>query len=328
MTPVILLNLSLPPNERYLAENILTSMLIPGPSEPKDLDSFLHPLVDELLMLDGGVQNVLDGDCKGKEGERFTLHAWVALVTGKYCSASWSMVLFELFRVTDTHTGDGPAAAAAMGLRKPGNAKTPCRMCMIHGERNETTYYVPHNVSGCRNLPLRSDLRGCIEDVMATKDANVEKDWGISRKSILTQLRSIHFPRSFPIDIMHCVLQNVTPTLFKLWAGKKLAVDDLKKRGSQNYQNPHPETPDYRLTKQQLEYVGETLASSRNRIPAYLGHAPRNISTHYNGFKAAEWKSWLILYGVPLLTGVLHERCVTKFHNTDILSASAYQPSP
>ena len=78
MTPVILINLNLPPSERYQAQNILTSLLIPGPFEPRDLDSFLVPLIDELLLLDSGVADVFDGDTR----THFSLHAWITLVTG------------------------------------------------------------------------------------------------------------------------------------------------------------------------------------------------------------------------------------------------------
>lgn len=85
MTPVILINLNLPPDERYRIENILASVLIPGPSEPKDLNSFLRPLVDELHLLDGGVQGAVDGEYPPDDERRtFTLHAWVTIITGKF----------------------------------------------------------------------------------------------------------------------------------------------------------------------------------------------------------------------------------------------------
>ena len=41
--------------ERYLTENFLPLGLCPGPSQPKDLDSFLIPFIDELKLLDKGV---------------------------------------------------------------------------------------------------------------------------------------------------------------------------------------------------------------------------------------------------------------------------------
>ena len=117
MTPVILLNLNLPPSERARIQNILISMLIPGPQEPKNLDSFLYPLVQEMHVLGKGVPGIIDGQyLSGTADYKFTLRAWITTVTG-----------------------DGPATAKAMGFKNPGNAKSPCRMCYQQAQRSPTT---------------------------------------------------------------------------------------------------------------------------------------------------------------------------------------------
>lgn len=77
VTPVIFINLNLPPGERYKVENILASMIIPGPNKPKELDTFLRPLVEELKQLDCGVE-AFDANTSCT----FTLKAWVTMVTG------------------------------------------------------------------------------------------------------------------------------------------------------------------------------------------------------------------------------------------------------
>lgn len=45
--PVILVNYTIPPEHRFKTENVMPIMLIPGPKQPRDLDSFLEPLYDE-----------------------------------------------------------------------------------------------------------------------------------------------------------------------------------------------------------------------------------------------------------------------------------------
>jgi len=75
--PVVLFNLNLPPNERTKMKNILTSIIIPGPKSPGDLDSFLHPLVEEMHELERGIEGT-DGD----DERSFILRAWISMVTG------------------------------------------------------------------------------------------------------------------------------------------------------------------------------------------------------------------------------------------------------
>jgi len=184
---------------------MLSSILIPGPKKPKNLNSFLRPLVDELEALENGQVTAVDGDT----GREFILHAHVLIVTG-----------------------DGPATADAMGMKSPGNAFRPCRMCTIAGTRRtdvrQSPYYVPHTNYPFERPPIRTNLRDNINTVEIANDDESRRLTGIKDKSELLRLRSIHFPRSFPGDIMHCVLQNITPMLFQLWNGTKLAIDDKK----------------------------------------------------------------------------------------------------
>lgn len=51
--PVILINHNLDPKIRWKKENLLISISIPGPNQPKDIDSFLRPLRHELQLLQG-----------------------------------------------------------------------------------------------------------------------------------------------------------------------------------------------------------------------------------------------------------------------------------
>ncbi len=218
---------------------MLSSIVIPGPKKPKDINSFLRPLVDELTTLENGHITATDGDT----GEEFTLRAHVLMVTG-----------------------DGPAAADAMGMKSPGNAFRPCRMCSITGVRRTdarySPYYVPHTDYHFENPPIRTNLRANIETVEVANDDESRMLSGIKGKTELLRLRSIHFPRSFPGDIMHCVLQNITPSLFQLWNRTKLAIDNKNAASSTS----HPERsglPSYYLEKSDLDSIGDALVQSR-----------------------------------------------------------------
>lgn len=74
--PLLIIINNLPPEERFKRENLLLLGLIPGPQQPKDLDSFLRPLVNELKMLQTGIPRVYNGATK----DYFVLHAYVCMI--------------------------------------------------------------------------------------------------------------------------------------------------------------------------------------------------------------------------------------------------------
>lgn len=74
--PIVLVNYSLPPEFRYHEENLIIAGVIPGPKEPKNLNSFLYPLVEEFSLLQTGVDDVFNAHTI----EKFTLRAHICLV--------------------------------------------------------------------------------------------------------------------------------------------------------------------------------------------------------------------------------------------------------
>jgi Transposase family tnp2 len=50
---VLFINANLPPEQRVKKENLLITSIIPGPKAPKDFNSFIKPIVEELSLLKG-----------------------------------------------------------------------------------------------------------------------------------------------------------------------------------------------------------------------------------------------------------------------------------
>ena len=92
--------------------------IIPGPHQPKDLESFLAPFDDELALLADGIPTF-----DASTGCHFLLHAYTIM-----------------------KNGDIVAMERVLNL-KGHNRLSPCRSCKIHGVRNisahGTVYYVP-----------------------------------------------------------------------------------------------------------------------------------------------------------------------------------------
>jgi hypothetical protein len=76
--PIMLVNFNLPPSVRFKRHNMLLVGFTPGPNNPKDLDSFLWPLVAEMKKLgqDGGVDA-----WNAATEKQFQLHAYITVVT-------------------------------------------------------------------------------------------------------------------------------------------------------------------------------------------------------------------------------------------------------
>ena len=108
--------------------------------------------------------------------------------------------------------------------------------------------------------------------------------------SILFELESIDFPRSFPIDIIHLFFKNVAPQMFKLWSNQFFKEDSLN-----NLSFP------FILPKSSWEEIGQIMKKNKKNIPLEFGRPPRCIFKHHAGYKAEEWANWIILYSVPLL---------------------------
>ncbi|KAG8734374.1 hypothetical protein FRC10_011754 [Ceratobasidium sp. 414] len=127
---------------RNRIENVICVGVIPSPKQCKDLNSFLIPLLDELLALERGVE--VGGFVPGEDTTRnFPLRAFLIL-----------------------GFGDIPAVTKML-LFKAHNAMTPCRACIMQGvlcqlSERKFVYYIPLTNPRTREtfpideLPMRS----------------------------------------------------------------------------------------------------------------------------------------------------------------------------
>lgn len=108
-SPIIIFSYNLPPEIRFLIDNILSLGVIRGPKKPQDCNSFLWPFVQELFRLFA-------------QGVR----AFDVLMNGLF--------LLRAFKFLILVFGDIPAVSMLMCM-KGHNGFCPCRMCEIKGLR-------------------------------------------------------------------------------------------------------------------------------------------------------------------------------------------------
>ncbi|KAK9249903.1 hypothetical protein V1507DRAFT_370680, partial [Lipomyces tetrasporus] len=119
-------------------------------------------------------------------------------------------------------TGDQPAMAELMCL-KGHNARRPCRFCFIEGvvASNRQNYYpfsslVP-GAQGIRRLNLRSGMKRDIEACNQQQDPALYRELGISGRSPLVDVNTLSWPQSFPVDVMHLILEGIVPRTVEIW---------------------------------------------------------------------------------------------------------------
>jgi hypothetical protein len=279
--PLLLFNYNLPPDVRTHLNNLICVGIIPGPSAPKDMNSFLLPLVDELIELAKGVKTI-----DVLEGEYFILCAH----------------LLHGF-------GDIPAVAKLMEFLGH-NGIFACRFCGIEGVSGRTTgggchIYCPlHRPGGNSydplNLPLRNhdEILRQGQSVLSAKSKTARKrlatSTGVKGISVLARLSSIDMAHSFPIDIMHMVMINLIPHLVKLWTFKFHEIDDGKE--------------DYHITIKLWEEITRVGAYAGDHIPSGFGGRIPNLHTKKSSLTAEVWSLW----GQYLAPIVLRRRFIHK----------------
>jgi hypothetical protein len=288
--PIILFNYNLHPEERFQKDNIISVGVIPGPKKPVDADSYLWPLVQELLQLTVGVT------------------AFDALTKTLFLLRAFLLIVF----------GDMPAIAMIMRM-KGHNAKRPCRICKIKAVRNDVskTLYVPldrtgfpDSVSICKYdpsaLPLRSheEFMQEAEEVQNAENTaaseRLASEYGVKGIPLLSALSSLSFPKSFPYDFMHLIWENLIPNLILLWTGNFKTLDHSNQG--------------YVITKTVWEAIGEATEAAGKTVPAAFGARLPNIALEKAHLTAEMRSIWTIYLAPTLLRGRFqHERYYKHF---------------
>ena len=192
------------------------------------------------------------------------------------------------------------------------NGFSPCRMCKILGVRmpNSTNniYYVPLDrsqhpdvadsesaiaVYDATALPLRTEelmlqqAREVRDASSKTEKGRLSKRYGVKGVSILSYLKSLSFPLSFPYDFMHLIWENLIPNLVLFWTGEFKGLDE----GIEEYQ----------LQPKVWQAIGSAIAAAGSTIPSVFGARPRDPATHASSYSAEAWSFWTLYLGPVLL---------------------------
>jgi hypothetical protein len=107
-------------------------------------------------------------------------------------------------------------------------------------------------------------------------------------------------PQCFPLDVMHLIFLNVFRRMYSHWSGSFFKTG-TNTGDDQPYQ-------DYELPEATWINIGKEMESNQNSLPLSFGSYTRDIYKYWRGYKAEEWKNWMIRLSVPLLNGHLPQK--------------------
>ena len=275
--PLELIILSLPPEVRTQDQYVYSLGVIPGPHEPRHLDSFCWPFYLECIQ---GLQGIE------------TYHAT-------------EQRLFPLRFYCPLAFGDMKAMIKLKGTVGVGGLK-PCHECHVDairdtsstGPRNRT-YYIPLTIPGEAEHHLERDILHnlCTKDHfektyhqldMASSEAKrkqIRRETGISHACLFSLLPYWDMARSVPHGFMHAVYINQFKALIRLWCGEFKGLDSG--------------TGTYHIRASAWRSIGVETRAAVKSIPAAFVRSIPNIDLDFNSFTAEDsgfWLTWLAPY--------------------------------
>ena len=275
--PLELIMLNLPPEIRTQDQYVYSLGVIPGPHEPKHLDSFCWPFYQECLL--------------GLQGIR-TYH-------------TIDRQMFPLRFYCPLGFGDLKAMIKLKGTVGVGTLK-PCHECNVSairdtssiGQRNKT-YYIPLTIPRETEHRLEKEILSNLrshEQYEATyhrldTSANeaerkrIRRETGISHVCLFSLLPYYDMARAVPHGFMHAVYINQFKALIKLWRGEFKGLD--------------VGTGNYTLPGAIWHTVGIETRCAVKTIPSVFICSIPNIDCNFNSFTAEDggfWLTWLAPY--------------------------------
>lgn len=284
---VVIYNFS--PLIRTQLKHVLSLGVIPGPREPKNMNSFLFPIYAECIQGAIGI-SALKLDAFG-DLQRFQLHFYLIFVFS------------DIKAVIKARCTKGP------------NSVCPCHECKIKGTRDPgnprvTTHYVPHTLPG----EVNSQIQGLLNDPkthewymqvyldIENADSQAErqrilKAAGVNGVPIIGMLPSIDIAKSMPYGFMHQMFLNTFPNLCRHWQGVFKNIDARHER--------------YHVSDKTWELIGEETINANATIPSSMVRLLPDIYTDRGHYNAESWYFWMVWVSPYVLKGRLDE----EFYN-------------
>ena len=274
--PLLAILLNIPPDKRTEVHNVLPLLFTEDGCQPKDLQSYLKPFLNEIIeTLPEGIP--------------------IRMYDGQVRSVRIHLVWFSC---------DLDALTKLGGLNGH-NGMMPCRYCLLRGVYSESSHHYYFVCKFCSptsanrrsydpgNLPPRTErsIEMALRDLerARTNEARkrIARETGIKRGCVLFDIPSISNYRIFPPDIMH-LFANVQKQLLSL---------HLFEESNQRFA----------VSSQVSKRLDDEIVAFASGISSQTAPAPRSL-LEYSNWKTAELKEFTLSYYLILLDGYLPQR--------------------
>lgn len=287
---------------RYKKRYIMPGVIIPGPNNPKDLDSFLYPGLHHLSAIQLEGLRIWDAE----DNQIFTSNPFLAFSTAD------AVAMAKITGWVGHHGGLGCRMFCGLhGRNKPGGSHYYPALLKPHEHDASTLSCLRPDVD-INALPEASpaSYQANLALVLGSRDAAEYADRrlqsGISKPSIFSGIsNSLPIPKCFPGDVMHHTGINLGELLLPIWRGKfKCSPEDNKA------------TWDWAVLKGDVWIRhGQRVADAKSYIPICIeARAPRNPAEKINsGYKACEYMMYLYGLGPGIFYGILPDKYWENF---------------
>jgi len=283
------------PDQRTRNKHQLLLVVNPGPRQPVDLESFFHPIAEELNELAKGVPGLIVPNSTTPVVVRagvLNFTTYQPAGDNLYQCTGASSYFYDRLRLLQ-----GVYVAESCHVYFPPTDPSNCNVllkvlnCTAPRRRSESIAASAAEIENARasgksvayqtRMQQTSGVKGCslfLAPSPAIRDAYpyLKDLWDMG-------------PTAAPYVTMHLVLLNVVPHLWRLFAGLKLVN---KKKDE-----------DYILPNAIVARVGTELRGARWTVPMAQERSLRNIDVHQERVKAVDWMHFILCSGEVLLAG-------------------------
>ncbi|OAD70453.1 hypothetical protein PHYBLDRAFT_70627 [Phycomyces blakesleeanus NRRL 1555(-)] len=248
------INLNIDLKKRYKAGNMMQLAIIPGPNHPKDIASFLEPVLDDLRNL-------------GANGLQFQTDSGLVIAKVHLVMA----------------TGDTPAVSDLMNLAHH-NAHHGCRACISYGARDSSTTCIVER-DGPSLLRTEESLHQSVGGMYGVKGPNVFKDLPTMTSTAFFGLDEMHLLGHGTGQQLYVALGGkFCPTIND--GGRNAHGIHLQDRLKHHR---YPFALDV-----SLEDIDKAICASRADIPADFTGTWRSLKESNGKRKAVDWIDFLL----------------------------------